>query len=190
MDDKQAIQQLKRGDIRALSTLIDNYQVRAIRTAYLITQDAALAEDVVQNTFVSVYRSIHTFDLERPFAPWFMRSVVNSAVKAVQVFDKHTSLDAPDDEADFTPTEPLIDVALQPDQIIETAETESLIWQMLGQISAVQRAVIVLRFYLDLSETEIAQHLNIPVGTVKSRLHNAKRQLYSLLANHLERGEL
>lgn len=189
MDDRQAIQQLKRGDIHALSPLIDRYQLKAIRTAYLITQDAALAEDVVQNAFVSAYRSIHTFDLERPFAPWFMRSVVNSAVKAVQVFDRNTSLDIPDDDSEFG-TEAFTDTALQPDHLIETAETEALIWQMLGQIPTVQRAVIVLRFYLDFSEAEIAQHLTIPVGTVKSRLHNAKRQLYSLLATHLEKGEL
>ncbi|MBI1280780.1 MAG: sigma-70 family RNA polymerase sigma factor [Anaerolineaceae bacterium] len=190
MDDKQAIQRLKRGDVHALSHLINTYQLRAIRTAYLITQDTALAQDVVQNTFVSVYRSIRSFDINRPFAPYFMQSVVNAAVRSAQIANRNTSLDVPDDENESVETVPFIETEIQPDTIIETAETEALIWQVLGQLSATQRAVIVLRFYLDFSEAEIAEQLAIPTGTVKSRLHHAKRQLYSLLADHLEKGEL
>ena len=80
MNDLQAILRLKWGDISGLDALVERYQVRALRTAYLITQDTALAQDVVQDAFLSTYRAIRGFDLRRPFAPWFMRSVVNSAI--------------------------------------------------------------------------------------------------------------
>ena len=84
MDEQQAIQRLKRGDIGGLEIFVNVYQVRAVRTAYLITRDVALAEDVVQDAFLQTYRSIRHFDQDRPFGPWFMRSVVNAAVKAAQ----------------------------------------------------------------------------------------------------------
>ncbi|WP_119071714.1 RNA polymerase sigma factor [Aggregatilinea lenta] len=180
MNDSQTIARLKRGDITALDALIERYQVRALRTAFLITQDAALAEDVVQDAFVNVYRSIHTFRSDRPFAPWFMRTVVNGALRATRRMQVQISLetladDDPDDDA------VLADPAPGPDHLLETAETQDAIWAALSALAPERRAVIVLRFYLDLSEREMAEHLNIPVGTVKSRLHSAKRHLHALL---------
>jgi RNA polymerase sigma-70 factor (ECF subfamily) len=82
LDEQSAIWRLKRGDIEALAVLVRRYEVQAVRTAYLITHDRALAEDVVQNTFLRIYQRIDQFDEGRPFAPWFMRSVVNAAVQA------------------------------------------------------------------------------------------------------------
>ncbi len=84
MDERRAIQRLRNGDIGGLEFLVREYQVKAVRTAYLITRDVGLAEDVVQDSFLNVYRSIRTFDPTRAFEPWFMRSVVNAAVKMMQ----------------------------------------------------------------------------------------------------------
>lgn len=179
LNEKHVIARLKRGDINALGVLIERHQVRAIRTAFLITQDAAVAEDVVQDAFVSVYRYRASFDASRPFAPWFMRIVVNGAMKAAR--QRQRILDMPDEETDLDYADYLIDPAPGPDHLVETAETEDLIWTALGQLSAGWRAVITLRFYLDLSESEMAEYLAIPVGTVKSRLHAAKQHLRKLL---------
>jgi DNA-directed RNA polymerase specialized sigma24 family protein len=88
MDEKQAIRGLKRGDIGGLEVLVTLYQVRAVRTAYLITGEAALAEDVTQEAFLQAYRSIRHFDQVRPFSPWFMRIVVHTAVKAAQRYSR------------------------------------------------------------------------------------------------------
>ena len=78
MDEKQAIQRLKIGDIGGLEFLVTRHQVKAVRTAYLITRDAALAEDIVQDSFLQAYRSIGSFDRTHPFELWFMRNVVNA----------------------------------------------------------------------------------------------------------------
>jgi RNA polymerase sigma-70 factor (ECF subfamily) len=184
MDDLQAITRLKRGDIGALDTLIERYQVRAVRVAYLITQDAALAQDVVQDVFINVYRSIRTFDVRRPFAPWLMRSVVNAAVTAAKHNHKWDSLNETENDEDLI--EQLPDPAATPDDLIDNIETEQQVWEALGRLAPERRTVIILRFYLELSEAEMAEHLNIPVGTVKSRLYSARRQLREFLRFRME----
>ena len=65
MDEKQAIYRLKQGDIRGLELLVDRFQVKAVRVAYLITRDLGLAEEIVQESFVKAYRSIRTFEENR-----------------------------------------------------------------------------------------------------------------------------
>ncbi|MBL8116520.1 MAG: RNA polymerase sigma factor [Anaerolineae bacterium] len=186
MDDIQAINHLKRGDINGLSILVERYQVRALRTAYLITQDVKSAEDVVQDAFLSIYRGIQHFDVRRPFAPWFMRTVVNGALKIAQ---RHQRLEplADEDAGADEPTAFLVSDEL-PEAIVEAAAQEDEVWDALSLLSPERRAVIVLRFYLDRSEIEIADALDIPVGTVKSRLHAAKRQLRNLLHNYEKEG--
>ena len=84
MDEQQAIQRMKRGDIGGLEYLVARYQVKAVRAAFLITRDPGLAEDIVQAAYLQVFRSIRKFDERRPFEPWFMRSVVNASLKALQ----------------------------------------------------------------------------------------------------------
>src|SRR5689334_788744 len=93
MDDMQAIERLKGGDISGLETLVIRYQARAIRTAFLITYDEALAEDVVQDTFLHIYQRIEGFDPLRPFEPYLLRSVVNAALNAVQKHGRHLSFE-------------------------------------------------------------------------------------------------
>ncbi len=87
LDERTAISQMQRGDIRGLDTLMRAYQVRALRAAHLITHDLPLAEDIVQSAFIRAYERIEQFDDTRPFGPWFLRSVVNSATTAAAVAD-------------------------------------------------------------------------------------------------------
>ncbi len=88
MDDLQAIQRLKDGDIGGLEYLVARYQSKAVRTAFLITHDETLAEDVVQDTFVRIYHRINHFDLSCPFEPYLLRSVVNAALNVAQKADR------------------------------------------------------------------------------------------------------
>ncbi|MBZ0310510.1 MAG: RNA polymerase subunit sigma-24, partial [Anaerolineae bacterium] len=84
MNDLQAVEQIKRGEMSGLAFLVQRYQGQAVRAACAITQDRYLAEDVVQTVFIGLFQNLHTFDLQRPFAPWFFRSVVNAAVRAAK----------------------------------------------------------------------------------------------------------
>src|ERR1700694_1420163 len=93
MEEREAIKRLQRGEIGGLEFLVRQEQVRAVRAAYLITPDAPLAQDVVQSAFVKAYERISQFDLERPFGPWFLTSVLHDAVKAARQRDRHLSID-------------------------------------------------------------------------------------------------
>jgi len=77
LDDDEAIRRMKGGDIGGLEILVRRYQVRAVRAAFLVTQDEPLAEDVVQDAFLHLHQRIHHFDDRRPLEPYLMRSVIN-----------------------------------------------------------------------------------------------------------------
>ncbi|MBE0688696.1 MAG: sigma-70 family RNA polymerase sigma factor [Anaerolineae bacterium] len=191
MDDRQAITQLKRGDIGALASLVERYQVHAARVAYLITQDRSQAEDVVQAAFLRAYRSIDGFDSRRPFQPWFMRIVVNQALQTVQRARRELSLDGahnPDDAHFKTMVGLLHDPAPAPETVAEQTELKHQVRQALKALAPEERAAVVMRYFLDFSEREIAEALGRPTGTVKWRLHEARKQLRILLG-HTEAGE-
>lgn len=82
MDEPDAIHRLKRGDIDGLEVLVRRYQLQAVRAASLIVRDPSLAQDVVQTAFVRAYERIGSFDARRPFGPWFLKLVVNDAIRA------------------------------------------------------------------------------------------------------------
>jgi len=98
MDDLEAIRRLKRGDMGGLETLMGRYQVKAARAAFLITHDEAVAQDVIQETFIHIYQRIHQFDESHPFEPYLMRSVINASLNAVRGNRRFTSLDRDADE--------------------------------------------------------------------------------------------
>lgn len=183
MDEQRAIARLKRGDIGGLAVLVKRYQTQAIQTAYLITHDLPLAEDVVQDVFLHVYRYIGRFDPNRPFAPWLMRSVVNAAVKAAKRQQAAFSLDefAPELEGDLTFADLLPDPAPTPDSALDQDEIAAAVENALRQLPPEQRAAIVLRYYLDLDDDQIAAELRCAPGTVRWRLHTARKQLGVLL---------
>jgi RNA polymerase sigma-70 factor (ECF subfamily) len=179
MKEAEAIARLRRGDIGGLEGLVKLYQVKAVRAAYLVTRDLGSAEDIVQSAFLRVYERIGQYDSGRPFAPWFLRSVVNDAIK-VSTRGRHVSLD------ELLPLEgPLLkSYAEQVDlsSLAAEAETSDAIWEALGKLPPQQRAVLVLRYYLDLGEAEMSARLEVPAGTVKSRLHAARKHLRELRA--------
>ena len=179
MDEQTAIARLKQGDIHALSVLVKRYQVEAMRTAYLITHDHALAEDVVQATFLRVYHHIDQFDTERPFRPWFLRSVANAAIQQLRQAKRQISLEATQDGIAL---EDLIaDHAPYPDSAAELSELKAAVWAALEQLPLEQRAAVVLKYYAGLSERELAEALATSQGTVKWRLHTARKQLSVVL---------
>lgn len=184
MNEREALARMQRGDISGLEALVEHHQIQAVRTATLITRDAALAEDVVQAAFIRAYEKIHQFDSTRPFAPWFMRSVVNAAVQAARKRQRLLSLDEQASD-DVTFAELLEDHSAGPLELLEDAEQKAVIRDALDQLSPEQRAAVVMRYYLDMSEQEMADALETPAGTVKWRLHAARKRLRGLLQRTL-----
>ncbi|HMA33873.1 MAG TPA: sigma factor, partial [Chloroflexia bacterium] len=104
MEEAETIARLRRGDIGGLEGLVRCYQAQAVGAAFLVCRDAAQAEDIVQAAFIRAYERIGQFDAARPFGPWFLRSVVNDALKAVARRERRAPL-APDG-ADGAPLDP------------------------------------------------------------------------------------
>ena len=181
MEEQEAVARLKGGDIGGLEALVRKHQVQAVRTAYLITRDRALAEDIVQAAFLRAYERIGQFDTGRPFGPWFLRSVVNDAVKAASRRERQVSLEASPRGEGASLADLLADPSPGPDDLMEAADLRQDVRAALGRLPPAQRAAIVLRYYLDLSEAEMADELACPPGTVKWRLHAARKRLRTLL---------
>jgi len=140
-----------------------------------VTGSRELAEDIVQSAFLRAYERIGQFDSGRPFSPWFLRSVVNDAVKAAARARRNVPL-----EGDLLPAG---------ERALQRAEERQMVHDALVKLAPGQRAAVVLRYYLGLSEADIADRLDCPQGTVKRRLHDAHTRLRALLAPARSRPE-
>jgi RNA polymerase sigma-70 factor, ECF subfamily len=177
MEDLPAIHRLKRGDMSGLECLIARYQQKALRTAFLITHDEPMAEDVVQDAFVRFYQRAQYFDEARPFEPYFLRTVVNTALNCIERTKKERYLADED-------TSELKSLLEQASSVEEQVEFNTLKWQImevLEELPPRQRAVIIQRYYLEMNEKEMSEVLDSPRGTVKWLLNAARARLRSLL---------
>jgi RNA polymerase sigma-70 factor, ECF subfamily len=189
MEDRMTISRLKQADFKALETLVHRYQVPAVHAAYLIVRDRALAEDVAQNVFIKVAERIHQFDEKRPFAPWFYRIVVNDALKLAKKQKRNVSLDQHLDERIERTAEWLKDPALLPEQVLEQKEIRTVVLDAIGTLAPEQRAVIVMRYFLEMSEADMSARMDRPLSTIKWWLREARKRLRgSVNASQFEDG--
>ncbi len=179
MDEKAAVLLLKQGNPGGLEYLVRHHQVRAIRAAYLITRDLPLAEEIVQEAFLRAFRSIRSFDSARPFAPWFMRSVLNAAVKVMRRSARWVQLDPDCDEAALVALESRV-AGVEPQ--VESDDLSREVWAAMERLTPRQRAVVVQRYFLEMNEKEMAIEGGTAVGTIKWLLHAARERLRGLLA--------
>jgi RNA polymerase sigma-70 factor (ECF subfamily) len=171
--------------LNGLETLVNRYQVQAVHAAYMIVYDRALAEDVAQAAFVKVAEHIQQFDEERPFAPWFFRIVVNDALKLAQKQKRSISLEDLD-EPTAQLAEWLTDPGLLPEQLMEQKETRENILKAIQNLSPEQRAVVVMRYYLEMSEADMSMKMERPLSTIKWWLRDARKRLYDLMDSKAE----
>lgn len=173
MGEREAVARLKRGDIGGLEVLARIYQLRATRAADLIVRDCSLAEDIVAETLLHVYERIGQFDAGRPFGPWFLRCVVNAAREAASQRARHVPLSG----EQISLEQVLASQAPGPEALAEGRALQDAVWAALGRLSPTQRAAVVQRYYLGLSEQEMAAEAGCSPGTIKWRLHEARERL-------------
>jgi RNA polymerase sigma-70 factor (ECF subfamily) len=153
-DERAWVRGAQAGSVDALERLYRAHWPRAYRAAYLVVHDAAGAEDIAQEAFLSAIRALDRFDRRRPFGPWLHRIVVNRAIDWARARTLRGEVEADETLADDG--DPL-------------AELPELV-RALGELPPEQRAVIVLRHLLEYTPGEIADLLDLPRGTVNSRL--------------------
>lgn len=172
MDSADLIHRCQTGDEEAFAALFHQFKNLVYRTAYLMVDDAGEAEDVLQEVFVQVHRSLPTFDpLKGSFTTWLYRVTVNHCLS--QRRKRRLPIISLDKVSPAALTEPR--------SWANRLEEEEVVRQAVSRLSTKLRTVVILRYYLDLSYAEMAEILNVPTGTVKSRLDRALKTLRQAL---------
>ena len=159
--ERRLVRAAQEGSADALAALYSAHWRRAHRAAYLVVHDAAAAEDVAQDAFLAAVGALDRFDRRRPFAPWLHRIVVNRALD----WARREALRRRVDPEDFEPT------------ASDRPELGDELLAALRELPPEQRAVVVLRHLLEYTPGEIATMLELPRGTVNSRLRRALDRL-------------
>lgn len=181
MNEKVAVRSLKQGDLNGLEALVKSHQVKAVRAAFLIVNDRALAEEVVQKAFIKSARRIDQFDERYPFGPWFYRIVVNDALKVVRRQKRFVSLDRQLEDQTAQLAEWLMDPKPGPEKILEIQEQRQDIVQAIHSLPPDRRAAVVMFYYLEMSMKEMSRKVNRPLSTIKWWLRDARKRLRILL---------
>jgi RNA polymerase sigma-70 factor (ECF subfamily) len=155
--------------------LFERYKALVYRTALAITRDERAAEDILQECFVRLYTYAASVDANRPLKPWLYRVTVNLSYD----WSAKKPLQAIDDILEWLTGLPGAFPA--PDRKAEEQETLKMVREVVAQLPPPHRAVIVLFYMENLSLDEIADVLDLPVGTVKSRLYYARERLRDML---------
>lgn len=166
------IENWQTGDVAAFETLFRQYEKLVYRTAHLITGSKEAAEDALQEVFVSVWKSRHTYDSSKgKLSTWLHRITVNQCSKKKQgkapvaISLEEKEVDLPDMSHS------------QPDEILVNKLEYERLLRAMDALDTKHRSVLVLRYFNDLPYQEIAKVLEIPLGTVKSRLNTSLRYL-------------
>lgn len=177
-DERSVIARAKRGDRAAFGELVRAHQRRAYAAAYAIVGNRDEAVDLAQDAFVRAYRAMGRFDANMPFYPWLHKIVRNLCLNHLKRRGRRgeTSLDALVEQG--------FDVQEPGDDPLEAAEAGDLREQIraaMAELSPAQAEILRLRHMVELSYTEIAECLGVPIGTVMSRLHAARKALRAAL---------
>ena len=174
MNDQREMERMRQGDIAALGTLVERYQTKSLRAAYLVTQDLPLAEDVVSGAFLRVFERADRYSPTQ-FGAWFYRIVVNDAIKAVQRRDRTTTIDHMEDAR-------RPGVSTDPEKAAAMNEERRAVRNALSHLTPSQRGAVVMRYFLELSESEMVERTGRTKGTVKRHLHDARARMKRLLS--------
>ena len=181
MDEIQAIRKLKKGDLTGLGGLVELFQVEAYQIASFILGEPSEAEEIVQAAFLRVVDRIDTFDESRPFRPWFMRIIVNDALKTITRRSKSISLDNEDSEHYVTILQRLDSTTREPEDAIQRKELLDEMRNAIAQLPPGQRAALVMHYYLDLNTSDAAARLGCAPGTFRWYLSTARERLRGML---------
>ena len=153
-DERARVRGAQQGSVSDLEALFRTHWPRAYRAAYLVTHDASAAEDIAQESFLAALRALDSFDRRRPFGPWLHRIVVNRAIDWTRARRLRS-------EVELSETIPAANAAEAPGDDVLAA---------LARLAPEHRAVVVMRYLLEFTPGEIADALDLPRGTVNSRL--------------------
>ena len=187
MTDEMAwVRRAQKGDDEAFTNLVEMYQKPVYNLCYRMLGDPASAEDAAQDTFLKAYQNLTRYDVERSFATWLLSIAAHHCIDKLRR-KRFSSFSIDEDEEGQTE----IPDRSAPDPETETVhqQTRERLQGCLQSLDPTDRAAVVMRYWQDCSEVEIAQTLKLTVPAVKSRLHRARLQLREQLKEVLMIGK-
>jgi len=173
-DDKYLIEQVLKGDVNSFSLIVDRHKNRSFNLAVKICGNREDAEEIVQDAFLKVYRSLGGFRMESNFATWLYRIVYNTAISQTRNRDESEM--------------PLDDAALEVSNLRDNNENELdnerrklLINFALGKLNEIDRGLITFMYYDDLTIDEMAEITGMSASNIKVRLHRSRQKLLEIL---------
>jgi RNA polymerase sigma-70 factor (ECF subfamily) len=194
LSDAELVRRFKEGDRGAYSEIVRRYQDRVFTLALRWMGDRQVAEEVAQDVFLALFRSLSRFRGDAQLSTWIFRVVVNHCknrrlYRRRRHMDKHEALEGESKDND-APGRQIADEGPGTDAALHAQEAGVLLQEALERLDEEPRQIIVLRDIQDLSYEEIADILDLPRGTVKSRLHRARAQLAQLLGRKISKEDI
>jgi len=178
--DDQLIAECLDGNPAAFGLLVRRYQDRLYNTVYRMVENADDAQDVVQEAFLNAYQSLESFHGDSAFFTWLYRIAMNTAISMRRKKRVMVRIDGGrDGEAAIDPLDP--SELTRPGHALEQAEQEKRVQQALARLSPEHRTVLVMKDMEGQKYEFMAEVLQVPIGTIRSRLHRARLELRELL---------
>lgn len=186
--DQELIEGCLAGKTEAFGLLVERYQHRLYGSLVHVTGSSEQARDIAQDAFVHAFEKLSTFRGQSQFYSWLFRIALNAAVSARRKTQRVTaSVEATKESTGVEPVD--MRTCSAPWQSLETAERQLMVQRALAQLPEEYRTALVLKEMDDLKYEEIAEVLQVPVGTVRSRIHRARLELRAKLQVALRREQ-
>lgn len=178
MNEEQAwVLQAQNGSDEAFTCLVEMYQTPVYNLCYRMLGEPEAAEDAAQETFLRAYQNILRYDRNRPFATWLLSIAAHYCIDCLRR-RKMLLISIEDDESEEVSFPDA--TAIDPQAEAERRQDQEHLHTLLRSLNSVDRAAVILRYWYDFSEVEIAESLRLTIPAVKSRLHRARRELAKL----------
>jgi RNA polymerase sigma-70 factor (ECF subfamily) len=179
--DAECVRRVQQGDIDSFEVLVRRHEKAIFNLVYRLLGNYDEAAEVAQDVFLSAFKSIHQFRGEANFSTWLYRIGLNHASTRRKSLNSIQRRQLPLDG-----TEVIADGAVDPAKNVEDKEIQQRVQQALNSLDPEDARIILLRDLQDIPYEEVAAMLDIPVGTVKSRLHRARQALKTSLAPYFQ----
>ena len=182
-DERNLIVKCQKGDYDAFEVLIDKYNERAYAVAFGVMGNHHDASDMTQESFIKVYKNIGKFNFRSSFNTWLYRIVKNTCIDELRKKKrkKVVSLDAGIEGDDGDYFMQVVDEKADIQAKLESEETTELVWSALEKLNEKHRSVLVLADIKGYDYLEISRMLDLPLGTVKSRISRARENMAEIL---------
>jgi RNA polymerase sigma-70 factor (ECF subfamily) len=181
IDDAECVRRVQRGDIDSFEVLVRRHQKAIFNLVYRLLGNYDEAAEVSQDVFLSAFKSIHQFRGEANFSTWLYRIGLNHASTRRKSLNSAQRRQLPLDGSEV-----IANSTVDPAKNFEDKEIQQRVQQALNSLDAEDARIILLRDLQDIPYDEVAEILDLPVGTVKSRLHRARQALKTSLAPYFQ----